>query len=157
MAEKPGVMVYFDTVRPAFERMDNAELGALFRAIVNYAEYGEISDLDGMAGLTFDLLRPKIDRDGQRYRDKCEQSRYATYCREMKKLNAQPLPYDKWKNGSGDIGRYLTTTASPIVTLNTSPAATAAAEGSPGGDTLLADWNTKRNRALDLAEGYTNG
>lgn len=156
MAEKPGVMIYFDTVLPAFERLDDAQLGALFRAVVSYAAHGEIIELDGMAGLVFDLMRPKIERDDQKYQEKCIKSEYATYCRETKKLGSEPLPYDRWI--SNDTGRYVTPTASPnsIKKAKTSPTAAGAAEGSPGGDTLPDAWNSMRNRALDLVEGYAN-
>lgn len=154
MADKPGVMIYFDTVLPAFERLDDEQLGALFRAVVCYAAHGEIVELDGMAGLTFDMMRPKLDRDDQKYRDKCIKSEYATYCREMKKQGSEPLSYERWI--SDDTGRYETPTASPnpIEKEKTSPIAAGAAEGSPGGDTLPDAWNSMRNRALNLVEGY---
>ena len=157
MAEKPGVMIYFDTVLPAFERLDDAQLGALFRAVVCYAAHGEVIELDGMTGLVFDLLRPKIERDDEKYREKCVKSEYATYCREMKKLGSEPLPYDRWV--SNDTERYATPNASPNSNeiIKTSPKAAGAAEGERGGDTLPDAWNSMRNRALNLVEGYANG
>lgn len=154
MADKPGVMIYFDTILPAFERLDDEQLGTLFRAVVSYAAHGEVIELDGMAGLTFDMMRPKLDRDDLKYREKCVKSEYATYCREMKKQGREPLPYDRWI--SDDNERYVAPNASPnsIKKEKTSPTAAGAAEGSPGGDTLPDAWNSMRNRALDLVEGY---
>ena len=55
---RPGVMIYFESVRPALSRLDNEQCGALFRAIIDYAEYGAVSDLEPMTGMAFDLLRP---------------------------------------------------------------------------------------------------
>ena len=70
MAEKPGVMIYFDSIRPALSRLDDSQLGALFRAIIEYAQTGAVADLDNMAGFAFDSLRPKIDRDDERYQER---------------------------------------------------------------------------------------
>ena len=160
MAEKPGVMIYFDSIRPALSRLDDSQLGALFRAIIEYAQTGAVADLDNMAGFAFDSLRPKIDRDDERYQEQCQKSSYAVYCRETKKAGSQPLSFDQWI--SSDVIRSPTTTAATPTapSANTSITAfpyikpTAAAEGSARGESPEASWNAKRNHALDLLEGY---
>ena len=101
--QRPGVMIYFDSIRPALKRLDNEQCGALFRAVLDYSEYGEIPDLEPMTGMVFDLLRPKLDRDAERYEEGREQRQYATYCRESKKKGEQPQSFESWKtkvNGS---------------------------------------------------------
>lgn len=71
-AKRPGVMLYFDDIKPAINRMDDEQCGRLLRAIVSYAETGEKPEIDGMEGLVFDMLIPKIDRDGERYEESRE-------------------------------------------------------------------------------------
>ena len=95
--QRPGVMIYFDSIRPALKRLDNEQCGTLFRAVLDYSEYGEIPDLEPMTGMVFDLLRPKLDRDAERYEEGREQRQYATYCREAKKKGEQPHSFDRWK------------------------------------------------------------
>ena len=83
MADRPGVIIYFSDIRPAINRLSDSDLGELFKAIINYAEYGEISDLgSSMTGFIFETLQPKIDRDRERYDKKYLHALYMTYCRQ---------------------------------------------------------------------------
>ena len=77
--QRPGVMLYFDTLCPALARLKNEQSGELLKGIVEYAMTGAIPELDDMAGMAFDLLRPGIDRDEERYEDTREQRKYAVY------------------------------------------------------------------------------
>ena len=95
--ERPGVMLYFDALRPAISRLDEAQCGALLRSVLDYAQYGVVPELDPMTGLAFDMLVPKIDRDAERYEESREQRLYATYSREKKKKGEQPLSYEEWR------------------------------------------------------------
>lgn len=122
MKARPGVMLYFDSIRPALNRFDDAQCGQLLRAIVDYAEYGVVSDLDQSVGLAFDLLAPKIDRDAEKYEKTREQRTHAVYVREKQKRGEEYLSFEEWKaerssaetigSISPDIennGSYLTT------------------------------------------------
>ena len=95
--ERPGVMLYFDALRPAISRLDEAQCGALLRSVLDYAQYGVVPELDPMTGLAFDMLVPKIDHDAERYEESREQRLYATYSREKKKKGEQPLSYEEWR------------------------------------------------------------
>lgn len=125
-------MIYFEAVRPALSRLDNEQCGALFRAIIDYAEYGAVSDLEPMTGMVFDLLRPKIDRDAEKYEESREQRQHAVYVREAKRRGEQPLTLPEWRlyrESSNDnwpispdnenIGPYPSTTTSPTTTTTT--------------------------------------
>ncbi len=96
-AERPGVMLYFDSIRPAVSRMSDEQAGVLLRAILDYAQYGELAELDAMEGMAFDMLRPAIDRDAERYEEAREQRQYAAYSRELKRRDEQPLPIAEWR------------------------------------------------------------
>lgn len=97
MAERPGVMLYFDSVRPALNRLDDTQCGQLFRAVVDYAQYGVFPELDTLVGMAFDLLVPKIDRDAEKYEESREQRQYAVYCREKQKAGEPCLKFAEWQ------------------------------------------------------------
>ena len=46
--EKPGVMVYFDDIRPAMRMLDDERFGKLLRAVIDYSQMGVVPDLDDM-------------------------------------------------------------------------------------------------------------
>ena len=125
---KPGVMFYFD-VRPCIRRLSLVDKGQLFEAILDYAENGVEPELDGVLGVAWDFIQPRIDRDSEQYEWQVETSQYATFSRERKKLGLEPIDRDVWRSmtdterhraissdgsdapeTSGDIGRYPTTT-----------------------------------------------
>ena len=95
--ERPGVMLYFDAVRPAISRLNETQCGVLLRSVMDYAQYGVIPELDPMTGLAFDMLVPKIDRDAERYEESREQRQYAAYTREKKRSGEQALSIAEWR------------------------------------------------------------
>lgn len=95
--ERPGVMLYFDAVRPVISRLDEIQCGVLLRSVMDYAQYGVVPELDPMTGLAFDMLVPKIDRDAERYEESREQRQYAGYVREKKRSGEQALSIAEWR------------------------------------------------------------
>ena len=75
---KPGVMFYFD-IRPCIKRLTLEEKGVLFEAILDYAERGVVPELDGVLGVAWDFIQPKLDRDSGQYDRKVEQKQYAVF------------------------------------------------------------------------------
>lgn len=121
----PGLMLYFEAIRPALNRLSNEQLGQLVRALVDYAEYGETADFnDPLLGYAFDALTPKIDRDHKRYSKKCADGKYAVYCRDMKRKGKEALDRDSWERSistdndskTTDNDRYLNVKVIPTVT-----------------------------------------
>ena len=122
--QRPGVLLYFDTLSPALARLTDEQCGMLLRGIVEYAQTGAIQELDGMTGLAFDLLRPGVDRDAERYAEEVEQRRFAVYCREARKHGVEPKSYEEWQRAiSSDIGRYPSTTPITASAPDTTPTA----------------------------------
>lgn len=95
--ERPGVMLYFDDVRPVISRLDEIQCGVLLRSVMDYAQYGVVPELDPMTGLAFDMLVPKIDRDAERYEESREQRQYAGYVREKKRSGEPALSIAEWR------------------------------------------------------------
>lgn len=150
--QKPGVMLYFDSIRPALNRLDNEQCGALFRAILDYGEFGVVSELEPMTGMVFDLLRPKIDRDAEKYQESREQRQHAVYAREAKRRGEQPLSFPEWRLNrelssdnrpispdNENIGPYpststtAATSTTPTTTTSKSPSTTRARKGTREG------------------------
>ncbi len=151
--ERPGVMLYFDAIRPAIKRMDAAQCGELLRALLDYAQYGEVPELDPMTGLAFDMLAPKIDRDAEHYEESREQRQYAVYARERKRNGVPVLSFADWRLTRAEspdnenigpispdqksidpypsISATASITASPSASASTSPSAPASPSASP--------------------------
>lgn len=126
MAERPGFMIYFDTA-PAFERLDDADAGRLIKALLSYSSMGELLPLDGMASLAFDLIRPKLDRDAEKYVEKIQKRKYAGYSKACRDRGEEPLDLDSWLEGQNEQVHASACTCMPTVTTTTaSTTATAA-------------------------------
>ena len=91
ISPRPGVMFYFDSIGPALARFSDAQLGALIRGIVEYAQTGALPELDGMEGLAFDMMRPKIDKDGDSYVKSCIHTAYMNACKKWKEQGIKPI------------------------------------------------------------------
>ena len=140
---RPGVMLYYDCIRPALKRLDDSQCGVLLRAIIDYAEYGVIPELDPMTGMAFDMLIPKLDRDAEKYEESREQRQYAVYVREKQKAGEPYMKITEWRLSkykppdigpispdNGSVGPYPSTSpsVSPSISVTTSPSAFTAGE-----------------------------
>jgi hypothetical protein len=96
--ERPGAMLYFDMLRPLLNRLDDERCGKLLRAIVDYSQYGALpDDGDMLTGMAFDLLRPKLDHDAEKYEQTRVQRQYAVYRRDADKYGWPDLSFDEWR------------------------------------------------------------
>lgn len=105
---KPGVMLYFD-LRPCLKRLTQEQKGQLFEAILEYGEFGAVPNFDDDIGLAvaWDLIRPMIDRDNERYLAQVQKKQYAVYTRECKKNGIDVPDFETWRlMSSGDNERY---------------------------------------------------
>jgi len=55
-----------------FEDLSDTEIGRLFKAVLKYSATKEVSDLRGNEKFLFKVLKIQIDRDSQKYEEKCE-------------------------------------------------------------------------------------
>ena len=87
--QMPGVMLYFDRLS-FLDRLDDAQAGRLFRAVIRYARDGEVPAIeDTMFGVAWDILRPMLDYDAQRYAEVSEKRRLSALRRwEKAQANA---------------------------------------------------------------------
>ena len=185
MAERPGFMIYFDTA-PAFERLDDADAGRLIKALLSYSSMGELLPLDGMASLAFDLIRPKLDRDAEKYVEKIQKRKYAGYSKSCRDRGEEPLDLDSWLEGQNEQVHASACTCMPTVTTTTAstPDTTATAASTTATATTAAsktdtditvnsrgsgkgglgenpddaaEFEKRRSRGLEMLRNYTGG
>ncbi|MBE7004184.1 MAG: hypothetical protein E7425_07865 [Ruminococcaceae bacterium] len=95
---RPGILLYFDTVEPLLEQLNDEELGRLFRASFDYAKSSiEPSFDDRILKMAWGSIKTCLDRDEARYNEAIIQRRYAVYSRESKRHNQEPLSFDAYK------------------------------------------------------------
>ena len=88
----PGVMLYFDRLS-FLDRLDDAQTGRLFRAVIRYARDGEVPEIDDLKfGVAWDVLRPMIDYDAQKYAEMCEKRRQNIQ-RRWEKVHENTIEY----------------------------------------------------------------
>ena len=77
MSERPGIILYFDTMEPILRFLPDDSLGALVRAAIHYAQTGEVPDIgeDKTFCFVWETLRQKLDRDDEAYQARCEKNR----------------------------------------------------------------------------------
>ena len=97
MAERPGIMIYFDMVEP-LKRLDHIGKGRLFEAMLNYGQYGEIPDFDGdgMLLMAWEFILPKLNADERSYRKKVIKNTYSSYCNKAKRSERVPMDFEEW-------------------------------------------------------------
>lgn len=95
--ERPGTMIYHD-ILPAVESLSREAAGELFVAILRYGKYGEIPDFSQSEGLNvaWNFVRPRIDRDKDRYAERILRNTYGLYKRESNRRGEEPLSFESW-------------------------------------------------------------
>ena len=93
--EKPGVMIYGD-LHSTLARLDDAQAGQLFRAIMDYGLEVTMPQLPSPLDLLWPMIQLRLDADDDRYYDVINKRSYAAYVRWAKEKNQTPLSYERW-------------------------------------------------------------
>ena len=152
MSGRPGLMLYFDTV-PVFERLSDEDAGRLIKAVLAYASTGELVPLDGTLALLFELIRPKLDRDAEKYEQTVQKRKYGGYRKACYDRGETPLEYEVWLEHARACSCMPTTTAT-----STTATATTTATTSTTATTPTAKTNTNSTAAsADSGKGSLRG
>ena len=148
---KPGVMFYFD-VRPCLKRLTDQEKGVLFEAILDYGQYGVVPDFDGMMGVAWDFIQPRIEADDNHYKEIVQARKDAAKARWKK--SAMQMHAD-------DTSADCTMQMMPNTTQNhLQPNSTAKAKtawgGLEGSETSPISEDQKREAILKFQEHFTS-
>ena len=80
-----GFILYYD-LAPLFQSMSNEQTGILTKELFKYAIDGiEPQEVDPMTNMAFQMIKPKIDENEQKYIERCEVNRKAVQKRWDKK------------------------------------------------------------------------
>lgn len=73
MSQKSSFIVHFN-IRKSTRKLTDAEMGRLFRAMLDYAEYGALPDFsdNDRLEMSFDFIQPGIDIDRQKWEETCK-------------------------------------------------------------------------------------
>ena len=150
---RPGIMLYFDILEP-IKVLPDAEKGRLLVAMLEYGQFGKVPAFDGMLGLAWGFIKPKIDKDEAEYNQSVLRRQYATVCRERKKKGEPEITFDEWVKTIGDGDHQsasmmtndnqwyptttTTTTTTPSTTTTTSTSTAAAATANTTDDAAAA-------------------
>ena len=58
-----------------FSLMPDDEAAQAIKATVNYYLYGNVADLDGVAGKVFEIMKADIDRNNEKYQEVCSRNK----------------------------------------------------------------------------------
>ena len=81
----------FDNYLTKFAQLTDADMGRVIRACLRYHAYGEMTALEGLASLVFDVMRNDIDEGNKSYEAKCKTNRRNRMSAVANKA-AQPQP-----------------------------------------------------------------
>lgn len=83
------------------QKLDMAERGELFTAILCYASGEQIPDMDAATDMAFSFIQEQIDRDNAAYADKCQKRREAGKLGGRPKANGSEENQEKAKKANG--------------------------------------------------------
>lgn len=83
------------------QKLDMAERGELFTAILCYASGEQIPDMDAATDMAFSFIQEQIDRDNAAYADKCQKRREAGKLGGRPKTNGLEENQEKAKKANG--------------------------------------------------------
>ena len=125
--EKPGVMIYFETAR-AVKGLDYETKGRLFEAIMEYAEFGAVPELDGVLAVVWPFVADKVDRDSSKYEE--IRAARAEAGRKGGKARAENMKQSQANEANATFDKQIKQikpTASPTASPTAPPTATATA------------------------------
>ena len=72
--EKISFLMYLD-YEEHFKLMTDEQLGQLLRAIMEYEKTRQVPQLDGMVKMAFSFIKAQLDRDREKYEEKCAKNK----------------------------------------------------------------------------------
>lgn len=119
---RPGIMLYFD-VRPCLKRLTMEQQGELFNAILDFGENGVVPEFDGLLGIAWDFIEPRLVRDAERYEKTVSARRAAAQSRWDKQSMQMHA------NADFAMQTMPTPTSTPTTTATTSSSSKTASTG----------------------------
>ena len=100
---QPGFMIYYDDWREFAEDYSDEELGQILRALFSYFDaHEETAFSDRGMRQFFRQATRSMDRNTERYADRCRKNAYNRYLGKCKQENTEPLSFEAWSTGVDD-------------------------------------------------------
>lgn len=142
---KPGVMIYFDT-RPFIQRLSVEEQGALFMAILDYAEKGVVPEFNGWLEAVWQFMQPKLDSDDERYAENVRKNQIKGWISDFKRNYAPKHSIDP--EDKEELEKYIQLRLTSVnsgqpISIPTSTSSPATAPTTSSSSTSLSNVNTE--------------
>jgi len=72
--DKNSFLIYLD-YQEQFDLLSDEEAGILIKAIIKYEKTQEVPRLNGMVKMAFSFIKTQLDRDREKYQEKCEKNK----------------------------------------------------------------------------------
>jgi hypothetical protein len=110
--------MFYNEIYTTFKEMTGDDVKKVVISAFEYTMFGVVPEFETVVlKMVWGFIQPKLDHDGEKYKDKVLHSKHAVFCREFKKKNPgkEPLDFEEWLSYqnqmvSTDNGRYLTGT-----------------------------------------------
>ena len=101
MKQKPGVMIYF-ALWGSLQKLSDKELGAMFRAIMEFGMTGERPVLYGTGAILWPIIESQLMVDDQRYYERKLHGAYGAYVRDQNRKGEDHLSFQDWADRQMD-------------------------------------------------------
>lgn len=117
---RPGIMLYFDLLRP-IKKLSDEDKGKLLVAMLEYGQDGVVPEFEGALDMAWEFVKPKLDKDAETYELSCEQREYANFCKSRKKLGLPKIPIEQWKAATENERQQWVTEDNELLRADTEP------------------------------------
>lgn len=95
MSDEGKSFIVYDDIEAVLDELDDDQVGALFRGMVNYHITGNEPEFDGVLKFVFIPIKQGMDRNAEKYRRKCEKNRANVRKRYEQKDGDDTNVYDR--------------------------------------------------------------
>lgn len=100
MLKDANTILLFTDQRAAIDYLSDEDAGQLFKAILAYADEGNLPDFKGPMMSLFTVIRSQIERSREAYKAKCEKNRSNSMKRKIMQGNSKGVSMDNERNPS---------------------------------------------------------
>ena len=100
MQKDANTILLFTDQRAAIDYLSDEDAGQLFKAILAYADEGNLPDFKGPMMSLFTVIRSQIERSREAYKSKCEKNRSNSMKRKIMQGNSKGVSMDNERNPS---------------------------------------------------------
>lgn len=101
MAEVKGIMFYFNYREP-LNNLSMEERGQLLTALLDYGNNGILPDFNGSLKMIFDCIKPTVDTDIEKYKNRCQRNK-ENISKRYERTQSNTTEYDRIQSNVNKI------------------------------------------------------